>query len=214
LIVALVAITLVAIAVAVSATRGREVINGQASVTTIAAAPSSTSSPTTTTTIDANTLAQGCLGGSADLDQSVLAAQDQAPLTREGAAAFAATVIRWAMTAPPPAFQAFTAQRVLTPGANESARRLLTSGIDLQGTKTTVSFNKGRYLVESYQPTEAVVSYLAEATAQQGTGQGKADISGSVHLVAVNGQWRFDALTGERPLEEIQRLGTPYKWGC
>lgn len=158
--------------------------------------------------------ADGCLGGPTELDQAVLTAQKEAPLTEDGAAAFAATVIRWAMTVPAPRYQGETAEKVLVRTATASARNL--SGTkDAADTTLRPSTVDARYYVESYDPTQAIVTLSAQITGTRGgTPQGQADVSGSLTLVAVNGAWRLQDITDGRSVEDLQRIGTVYAGGC
>lgn len=158
--------------------------------------------------------ADGCLGGPTDLDRAVTSAQEQAPLTEDGAASFAATVIRWAMIVPAPRAQAQTADQVLVRNATAAARNL--SGAQDPGDATlTPSTVDARYYVESYEPTRAVVSVTTQITGTRaGVQQGQADVSGSLTLVAVSGQWRLQDITDGRSVEDLQRVGTVYAGGC
>ena len=158
--------------------------------------------------------ADGCLGGPTELDQAVITAQEQAPLTEDGAAAFAATAIRWAMIVPAPRYQSQTADRVLVRNATASARNL--SGTkDAGDTTLKPSTVDARYYVESYEPTRAIVSVTTQITGTRGAiEQGQADVSGSLTLVAVNGQWRLQDITDGRSVEDLQRVGTVYAGGC
>lgn len=158
--------------------------------------------------------ADGCLGGPTELDQAVITAQQEAPLTEEGAASFAATAIRWAMVVPAPPAQAQTADKVLVRNATASARNL--SGTKDAGDATLKpSTVDARYYVESYEPTRAIVSVTTQITGTSGgVQQGQADVSGSLTLVAVNGQWRLQDITDGRSVEDLQRVGTVYAGGC
>ena len=155
----LAAVALVAVAVAVFAVRGRTVVHSAAPPSPAASvSPSSSASPAATAT-----LADGCLGGVAELDRAVLTAQRQAPLTPAGAASFTATVIRWAFAGPPPPYQQVTARQVLTDNAGSAARRSLTGTKDLGSSTEAIDFTNGKYYVESFDGDSAIVSYLAGA---------------------------------------------------
>ena len=179
-----------------------------------AEAPTPLAPTATETSVAPSARADGCLGGPTDLDQAVITAQEQAPLTEDGAAAFAATVIRWAMIVPAPPAQAQTADRVLLRNATASARNL--SGAQDPGDATLKpSTVDARYYVESYEPTRAVVSVTTQITGTRaGVQQGQADVSGSLTLVAVGGQWRLQDITDGRSVEDLQRVGTVYAGGC
>ncbi len=208
-------IALVAVAMAVFGRQGRTVVLPPAPAaspaTTSPAAPSASS----TSPPASGTLADGCLGGVLELDQAVLTAQGQAPLTPAGAASFTATLMRWAFAGPPPAQQAVTAQQVLTGDATPAARRSLSGSKDFQGSAGTLNFNSGKYYVESFNGRTAVVSYLASAAPTvNGVPQGSVLLSGAVQLQAVNGTWHYHDLTGNRSIEDLQGVGVPYSGGC
>ena len=207
----LAAVALVAVAVAVFAVRGRTVAHPASPPSPAASAsPSSSASQAATAT-----LADGCLGGVAELDRAVLAAQRQAPLTPAGAASFTATVIRWAFAGPPPPYQQVTARQVLTDNASPAARRSLSSTKDLAGSTGGVDFTDGKYYVESFDGDSAIVSYVGGANPTlNGVPQGAVLLGGAAHLEAVNGTWHYKDLTSERSIEDLQRIGIPYSGGC
>lgn len=199
LIAALAAIAIVAVTIAVT---GRD--NGDDN--TAAPPPASTGQA-----------ADGCLGGTGDLDQALLTAQREAPLTAEGAAAFTAALIRWTVAAPLPANKATTARQILTQDASADARRsasVFDPG-DIQGVVGRADFADGRYYVESFDERTAIVSWVA---AVDGTKDGEdfaeATIGGAAHLEAVDGVWRFQDQSLARPLTEVRRLGIRYAGGC
>lgn len=172
-------------------------------------------------------VADGCLGGAGpeagalgnpDLSQVVLAAQKAAPLTEKGAAEFTAALYRWGAESPLPPAKAATTRQILAPDATAAARKYLAAPA-LKGTTSRADFNDGRYHVDSFDPgsagvgARAVVSWMAALHAT-GTDSPDATIFGAAHLVAVSGVWRFQDQSVGRPLEELQRTGTPYAGGC
>jgi len=213
LIVLLAVIALVATSVAVFAPRGRAAASllRPAHVATSAPAPVSTSAPAAGTT-----LADGCLGGVGDPDQAVLAAQQQAPLTANGAAAFTAALVRWTSTTPVPSLQAAVARQVLSKDATPAARKLPSGAQNLHsGLVSSVSFASGEYYVEASDGRSATVSFLGtESGSLNGVSQGTASVSGALHLVAVGGTWHLRDVTLERPLENLKSIGLPYMGGC
>jgi hypothetical protein len=213
LIVLLAVIALVATSVAVFAPRGRAVaaLLRPAHVATSAPAPVSTSAPAVGTT-----LADGCLGGVGDPDQAVLAAQQQAPLTANGAAAFTAALARWAMTAPVPSLQAATARQVLSKDAAPAARKFPYGAQDLHsGLASSVSFTSGEYYVEASAGSTAAVSFLGTASASvDGVSQGTASVAATLNLVAVGGTWHLRDVTFARTIDSLKQLGLPYMGGC
>lgn len=213
LIVLLAVIALVATSVAVFAPRGRAVASllRPAHVATSAPAPVSTSAPAAGTT-----LADGCLGGVGDPDQAVLAAQQQAPLTANGAAAFTAALVRWSMTTPVPSIQAATARQVLSKDAAPAARKFPSGAQDLHsGLVSRVSFASGEYYVEASDSSSATVSYLGTASGSlDGVSQGTASVSGALHLDTVGGTWHLRDVTLARTIDSLKQVGLPYMGGC
>lgn len=209
-------IAVVAAAIAVFAVRGRQVVVLPPEPT--APAASSSASPTaspSSSPAPALTIADGCLGGVTQLDRAVLSAQRDASLTPVGAASFTATLIRWALAAPPPPYQDETAREVFADGATPAARRSLSSSKDLGTSTGAVDFSTGRYYVEAFDGRSAIVSYVASANGTlNGAPLEQAIIGGAVHLQAVNGTWHYVDLTSERSIEDLQRIATPYSGGC
>jgi hypothetical protein len=202
------------VAVAVFATRGeREVVPSGDPEQPVTVAPS-TSSPGTVMPASA---ADGCLGGATDLDRAVLTAQQQAPLTPEGAAAFTATLVRWASAVPASPYQQVTAQQVFSVHATSAAKKFLSSTATVPEASTgRVDFGDGgKYYVEAFDGDTAIVSYVATLSAtQHGAPLGEAYVSGAVTLEAQNGTWHFRDQSLARNLEDVQRIGTPYAAGC
>jgi hypothetical protein len=202
--IALLALTaVVAVTVAIEATRNTKT--------------NATPTPTTTRLPPAGDSASfpganGCLGGTSDLDNAVLEAQRTAPLTEVGAAEFAATMYRWAATYPAPSQQALTANTILAPGATDAARHLLTASLPPQGDALSLSFAESRYHVEVFDGTSAVVSLIATATINPGSQTGL--LGGSIHLQAINGSWRFLNIDAARQIDSLLQIGTPYVGGC
>jgi hypothetical protein len=172
-------------------------------------------------------VADGCLGGAGpeagalgnpDLSKIVLAAQKAAPLTEKGAAEFTAALYRWAGEAPRPSAWAAATPQILAPDATAAARKAL-APVVTPGTTSRADFNAGRYHVDSFEPARAgvgaraVISWMA-ALHVTGTDSPDAVGHGAAHLVAVGGVWRFQDQSAGRPLEELQRAGTPYAGGC
>ncbi len=198
LIALLTVIALVATAVAVFAPRGRDVASRPA--------------PSDTAPVPGSTLANGCVGGLADLDQAVLTAQKQAPLTAAGAAAFTATLIRWGEANPWPADHEATARQVLTSDATETTNPFQ---VGAEATVRSASFADGRFYVESLTRDTAIVSYLAtDSESKNGVPQPDLTIAGTAHLVAVDRVWHLRDITAERSIADLQRIGLPYSGGC
>ncbi|MFS0701775.1 hypothetical protein AB6N24_17510 [Cellulomonas sp. 179-A 4D5 NHS] len=202
--IAVAALAAVTLLVAVFAPRGR--------IATTATPTTTATSAATPSSAPGQTLVDGCLGGRDDLDQAVLTAQREAPLTEAGAAAFTATLMRWAGASPAPARQAETAKEVLAADATAAAR--LSGDIDAQGSTLSVEFPEGRYYLESITDTEAVVSWLAEGHVTDGAEAGDVWLGGSTHLSVVDGRWHYRDQTAMRSVDDMQQIGVPYAGGC
>jgi len=176
--------------------------------------PASSLSPTQAST-PAATLADGCAGGASELDQAVITAQKQSPLTPAGAASFTATLERWSFAGPPPAFQKRTSKQIFTANATSAARRSLSSSRDLKGSTGTMDFSTGRYYVKTFDGTSAIVSWLATGhLTDNGVAQPDVLVAGTVHLRSINGTWHYQNTTSERSIEDMQEIGIPYAGGC
>lgn len=224
LIALLVVVTVISVTVAVFASSGREVIvlppPNTGTPTAPATAPiSPPASPSATAGSSSPPVADGCLGGATNLDQAVLAAQQQADLTPAGAAGFTATLVRWALSGPPSPYQRVTADKILTRDATSAARNALSS------TKTTspgadnstasIVFTDGRYYIEAADTSTAIISWVATARGTlSGSPLAPATIAGTIHLKSINGVWRLQDLTYDRSIEDISNIGTPYAGGC
>jgi hypothetical protein len=201
--IAVAALTAVAVLVAVFAPRGRDAATPT---------PTPTSPPANAPGAGGQTVADGCLGGRDDLDEAVLTAQREAPLTEAGAAAFTATLMRWAGASPAPAQQAKTAREILAEDATAEAR--LSGAIDPEGSTLTLEFAEGRYFLESFDESGAVVSWLAEGHVSDGAQSSDVWLGGSVHLAVVDGRWRYRDQTAMRSVDDLQQIGVPYAGGC
>jgi hypothetical protein len=206
LITTVVVLALVVAAVLVYADRGRTTLSPQAQPAPLAPAPGNG---------PGGTLADGCLGGRTDLDQAMLTAQKQAPLTAAGAAAYAATLIRWSIDLPAPANQKATAQQILSTDATPAALHSLSSSADPQGWTRTVSSAAGSFYIESFDGTSAAVSLRVGGTGtKDGVAVEPGILGGTMELEAVGGLWRYRDKTYGRNLDDMDRLGTPYAGGC
>jgi hypothetical protein len=204
LIATVVVLALVVVAVLVYADRGRATL-----------APQAQPAPMAPGNGPGGTLADGCLGGRTDLDQAMLTAQKQAPLTAAGAAAYAATLMRWSIETPAPAHQKATAQQILSTDATPAALHSLSSSVDPQGWTSTVSSAAGSFYIESFDGHAAAVSVRVGLTGtQNGVAAEPANLGGTMYLESVGGLWRYRDHAYGRSLEDMDRLGTPYAGGC
>lgn len=193
-----------------------------------------TADPTTPSAVPVdNGPADGCLGG-ADPTTAVTAAQESAPLTPGGAAAFSATFLRWLMQYPrPTADLESTGAGVATSSALESvlASELATSegGLVAEGAQARATTLGQRYEVVSFSQDEAVVATTIGLVDARG-GEEPAETVAFIKLVSEDGRWLFDYWLDESELsaaglpvgdEELQEYreyifeeGTPYEGVC
>lgn len=215
LVAVIVALVAVIATVLIMAPRGRQAVDALPSTpaSTPVVTPSATATASPSPSI-AQITADGCLGGAIELNRAVISAQEQAPLTSEGAAAFTATLLRWATAAPAPAYKTNTATQVLAEDAAPIVRDWV--AVQTPSNQTSVAdFTTGRFYIESYTPTRAIVSFLATGT---GTSDGAAvipaTISGAVTLTAQNGTWHVQDLRLARGVSDLLAVSSPYTGGC
>jgi hypothetical protein len=195
-------------AVAVFAPKGRSTQAGPT--------PAPPSHPTPTASGGPTLLADGCLGGS-DPSQAILRAQAQAPLTPEGAAAFAATYERWGTQIPHRGAVAPVGAKIWTSDLPAEYRHVGEFPASLNGATGWASMaGKSRYRIDAIDAKSATVAIFAE-TFVVPAGGGQASPSGHLARLkfeVVAGHWRF-AGTGPIPtLDEMQSTGIPFKGGC
>lgn len=231
----LAAVAVIAVAVAIFAGRGTTTalkppapVPPQARVIppTTATPPVPTSAPATSAPVVATNVANGCLGGIADLDQAVVAAQKSAPITPVGAAEFAATLERWATTAPAPLKQAELASSMLTTTASGAARASLSNTVATEQSGYTVglSFAAGRYKISAYGGDTATVQWVGTGSAtHNGVSEGSGQLGGTLHLDGRSGVWKLADFSGRAGLTdadqqsfiaELMQSGTAYAGGC
>ncbi len=214
LVIGLVAALVVAVATAITASRNtaETTIILPPAASTPGASPSSSASGTPSA---ASKMADGCLGGREQLDRSVLLAQAEAPLDELGAAAFTATLVRWAMNGPPPPFQKITAKKILTEDATSAARNFLSSSKDLEGSGGVISFARGKYYIEIIDSGSATVSFLATSNLTlNGIPQGEVYLAGAIQLESINGTWHFQNFSTPRSTSDMRNIGIDYAGGC
>lgn len=173
-------------------------------------------------------MADGCLGGDEDLNQALLTAHEEAPLTEAGAASFAATFYRFDFTLPRP--QEVTAAKVAIDdsvdleaiGYGEN-RELPES---LKGMRRDMSFipqSNGYYIVTDFTGDRATVEVLGSSAASKGLESANMRVQGKLDLAAKDGHWQVveDDYTSPLTQEEadagvarIEATGVPFGGGC
>lgn len=163
--------------------------------------------------------ADGCLGGS-DPIKAILPAQEQAPLTGDGAAAFLATYLRWLFVTPRP-----------VDDLDEVGPQVWVPGIDEKWTETPkeedgpieVTLDGAHYRVEEIDETTATVALTYEFTNGETVTAG----GGGIHVLeVVDGLWRYrgldEAATNEAAgtdegvsfRKQLNEAGIPFQRSC
>ena len=184
-----------------------------------------TPTPTSTSDDTGSRVANGCLGGQAVNAQTVLTAQQQAPLDDVGAAELTATFLRWSgldgETLPPldeietviDAIAAPDAGPALTEGYNESVEA---GAAETERTGPPVSTVEGGYYIESSDEGGVVLSILVIVPEypREGGGTESRAFSGTWQLVRSD-VWRIqDFEGGTRSPEDLASIMTPFVGGC
>ena len=159
-------------------------------------------------------LADGCLGGT-DPTKAILVAHDTAPLTPEGAAAFAATLMRWIGQVPqdPTQFSSLS-DKIRAPSLPPQP---LPSVPD--GTTAWVSTTDARYRVTNVANADVTVEGIFEQTANQ-NGSTSTDFRPvRLDLTVINGHWALKGagVPTQAPndfVASMQATGLPYRGGC
>lgn len=159
-------------------------------------------------------IARGCLGGQI-ASQAALTAQKEAALTPEGAAEFAATMMRWASEIPFPEASKAQINQLLAPNAPEQSRRVGQWPDSYAGATGYASFLQGRWYVDAFTREAATVSVSYAMVVDQPQ-EGTKAVTGAhqIRLRAIDGHWTFvDASPNHTP-EQLGSMGTPYSGGC
>ncbi|MCM3662522.1 hypothetical protein M3148_16210 [Georgenia satyanarayanai] len=180
-----------------------------------------TAEPDPTGSAQTARVANGCLGGQAVNAQTVLLAQDQAPLDDVGAAEFAATLARWGggEGGLPPADEVpVVLDTIAAPDASDSVMGLaehseeIGSGAERQGPATSTV--EGGYYIESSTEHEVVVSVLTVDTEPAPNSQEVMAGSVMMTLDRSSGGWLLVDFGGSRELEDLVSIMTPFSGGC
>ncbi|MDF9716464.1 hypothetical protein [Nocardioides sp. ChNu-99] len=139
--------------------------------------------------------ADGCLGG-LDPTTAVTAAQEQAPLTAEGAAAFTATFLRWLIQYPRPTDDVeSTGGRIATEDALEKIQAAVANipseGAVADGSRVRASTLAQRYEVVVLEDDRAVVATTIRLVDESGLEEPGETVA-FVELVAEQGKWLID----------------------
>ncbi|MDJ0337945.1 hypothetical protein [Cryobacterium sp. PH31-O1] len=183
--------------------------------------PTASSLPSPSTTpVDAEP--NGCLGGETRDAAMILAAQQAAPHTTNGAVDFAASFVRWIQRFPYPA-----ADDAAAVGDSAMARESFTNDLvsylaaepDLSG--GIVPLGEGYYMstVPGVWVIESASNDRVEVTIGTAfvvNGALSATLKSSITVVAVweDGQWKIADANGTRTTEDLYSVGRPFAEGC
>lgn len=219
----LVLVALVAVVILVAATvAATNVLGGDEPdppTTSASSASSGESSPASSPVSTGSAAgASGCLGG-VNPTAAVLTAQKEAPLDGKGAAAFAATVMRWRSQYPVDPDYATKARQVMSPDAGSE---LLTLDPPKAGEQDSVwgSTEGARYRVSEISDSSATVEMTMPFFATTKEYPDGVEVSSAARwrLVADGGRWRvadMDALDENDPARaEVDSNGMSYKGVC
>lgn len=162
--------------------------------------------------------ANGCLGGQAVNAQTVLTAQDQAPLDDIGAAEFAATINRWGGDGDdglPPADEVPTVlDAIAAPNATDRVTGVRNAELPEERQGLPGSTVNGGYYVESSTENEVVVSILQVAREEVDEAGDPVGYSVTFTLDRSSGEWLLVDQQGTRDPNDLNSIMTPFAGGC
>ncbi|MFE4835278.1 hypothetical protein ACFRAU_11440 [Arthrobacter sp. NPDC056691] len=176
------------------------------------------SAPTPAASPGTATAPNGCLAGASNDAEGLLQAQKYAGHNEDGAAAFAAAVLRWIAQYPRPSVEdgETVASSILADGAIGTIATLpanLAAAKSLPGVNSgAVNFAEGRYVVEESTPdTVRVTVGGAEIRNGKATDQ---KIASTLTVVWEDGAWKVRNDGTERTLEDLFASGAAFSGGC
>lgn len=186
-----------------------------ASSSTTSEASSPTSEPSASD--DDSASADGCLGG-VNPTKAITAAQKAAKLDRKGAAAFAATVVRWRSQFPADPDYAAKAKRVMSPDAGSDLLTVEDGGGGPQDSGWA-STDGARYRVLDATAKDATVeiSMPFHVTSAENPEGEEVSTAARVRLKAMKGQWRvidMDPIERESARSSLESDGHVYAGVC
>ena len=181
-----------------------------------------TSSPASEIPVAVDAAPTGCLGGPDRTAAMVLAAQQTAPHTTNGAIEVAAAYVRWLNQYPYPSTADADAVSLagLAQGApTKDIRGFFATNPNLSGglvpdsTSFYLSTVPGVWHLEKASEEEVVATIGAGLVIE---GALSPTLKGSI-TVTLNwedGQWKFDSSVGTRTTQDLYSIGTPFTGGC
>lgn len=197
-----------------------------AASSSVAPSNGSTSTPASPNTPDATTpspsatyhpipgLARGCLGDS-NPSEAVFAAQQQAPLSAEGAAEFAASYVRWAGRYPHIGNPAQQGEQLWAPDATDSVKSAGQWPTGMAESSVYVSTLASHYKVVNFDKNSATVALSFSVVSTTPQGSTSEDQANQLHLVVTNGHWHVqDTPTATLTPSDLAASGLPFVGGC
>ena len=181
-----------------------------------------TSSPASEVPVAVDAAPTGCLGGPDRTAAMVLAAQQAAPYTTNGAIEVAAAFTRWIQRFPYPAAQESeavgTALLARDSFTNDLTSYLdgspdLSGGMVQGGTDYYMSTVPGIWKVESSSPDRVEVT-VGSAFVVDGALSPTLKSSITVVTVWENGHWKIAEANGTRTTQDLYAAGSPFAGGC
>jgi hypothetical protein len=185
------------------------------------AQPSANPTPTATMSTTPDAEPTGCLGGTTRDAAMVLAAQEAAPHTSNGAVEFATAFVRWIQRFPYPTsdearqLQPVLAEESFTDDLADyiSSEPDLSGGIVEAGTDYYMNTVPGVWNLESVADDDVTVSIGSGFVIE---GELSSTLRSSITITTHwdGSRWTIADADGTRTPEELYRIGTPFTEGC
>lgn len=160
----------------------------------------------------------GCLAGSANSTNALIAGQKDAEHSEAGAVSVAAAVMRWGTQYPRPTAEAAkkVAENVLADGATGTIADLeknVPSTETFPGINSAyLSFSDGRYAIE--EKTDDMVRVTLGASQFENGQELDQKYSTTLTMVWENEMWKIRADGSDRSLDELYASGSTFAGGC
>jgi len=186
------------------------------------AQPSASPTPTATESTTPDAEPTGCLGGTTRDAAMVLAAQEAAPHSSNGAIEVATAFVRWLNQYPYPNetdIAAIEADGIASNAPTKDLASFFAGGPNLSGglvadnTDYYLSTLPGVYHLEASAPDDVTASI---GTALAIDGELSPTLKGSITVTMKweGGSWKFVSSEGTRSTEELYSIGQPFSGGC
>ena len=174
--------------------------------------------PSQTDPADGDGQVDGCIGGPDRTPEMVLAAQEQADVASdEDGVAFAASLMRWLVQAPPEPATDSQLDSITAPTADSSVREAVEdAGNDGANSDAArwVSITGGKWYIEATSADELVVS-LSLLPVINGDLNPETRMLMTVSLSRAGGTWSWSGFEAQvREAAEMEEIGSPFAGGC